>query len=110
MNDWNDYLAQMETVQGVELDDARRVNDLACVYDALPGHCTFGGAGAWAVIRKNPAILLSQGFRIWRKRRDSNSRTLSGRRFSRPVPSTARPRFQSEAHYKHLFALCKARN
>ncbi len=56
---------------------------------------------------KNPAILLSQGFRIWRKRRDSNSRTLSGRRFSRPVPSTARPRFLSEANYKHLTARCK---
>ena len=28
---------------------------------------------------------------IWRKRRDSNSGTLSGRRFSRPVLSTAQP-------------------
>ena len=44
---------------------------------------------------------------IWRKRRDSNSGTLSGRRFSRPVPSTARPHFRNDAHYKHPDAACK---
>ena len=59
-------------------------------------------------IKSKPFFKLLILFRIWRKRRDSNSRTLSGRRFSRPVPSTARPRFQSEAHYKHLLAPCKA--
>ena len=45
---------------------------------------------------------------IWRREWDSNPRMLSHRRFSRPVPSTARPHFRCEAHYKHLGGCCKA--
>ncbi len=45
---------------------------------------------------------------VWRRSRDSNSRTLSRRRFSRPVPSTTRPLLRNDAHYKQYAARCKA--
>lgn len=60
-------------------------------------------------LKNEGASLLLTPCLIWRKRRDSNSGTLSGRRFSRPVPSTARPHFRNEAHYKHPGASCKDR-
>ncbi len=44
----------------------------------------------------------------WRRRRDSNSRMVSHRRFSRPLPSAARPPLRNGEQYKHLCLCCKA--
>ncbi len=44
----------------------------------------------------------------WRRRRDSNSRMVSHRRFSRPLPSAARPPLRNGEQYKHLSLCCKA--
>ncbi len=43
----------------------------------------------------------------WRRRRDSNSRMVSHRRFSRPLPSAARPPLRNAEHYKHHSSQCK---
>ncbi len=43
----------------------------------------------------------------WRRRRDSNSRMVSHRRFSRPLPSAARPPLRNGEQYKHLGLYCK---
>ncbi len=44
----------------------------------------------------------------WRRRRDSNSRMVSHRRFSRPLPSAARPPLRNGEQYKHPRLYCKA--
>jgi hypothetical protein len=40
---------------------------------------------------------------VWRRGRDSNPRALAGFRFSRPVPSTARPPLRGFAEYTRKF-------
>lgn len=48
------------------------------------------------------------GIRRWRRRRDSNSRTVSRRRFSRPLPSATRPPLRNGPNYKQSTVACKA--
>ena len=50
-------------------------------------------------VRNVPIIWLSESVgRQWRRGRDSNPRSLTARRFSRPTPSTARTPLHNGAH------------
>lgn len=57
---------------------------------------------------KKPRALRARGHNLWRRSRDSNSGTVSRRRFSRPLPSATRPPLRNEPNYKHSRSACKA--
>lgn len=59
--------------------------------------------------KKNTTLINSITLNVWRRSRDSNSGTVSRRRFSRPLPSATRPPLRNDAHYKQTSFTCKAR-
>ena len=50
----------------------------------------FGGNAFVSALRADPISASDSDFQFWRRGRDSNSRWVSPRRFSRPLPSTTR--------------------